>query len=138
MKLQAKHLIAGAASALALLSGTVALADAAAGEHEYNKYCIACHGTDGRGDGPISRVLKVPVPDLTKISSRRGGDFPMLEVLMIIDGRTGIRGHGYPMPVWGDRFMAEEDADEDSHQREIVVRGRILSLAYFLESIQAK
>ena len=78
----------------------------------------------------------MPVADLTGISIRHGGEFPMLEVLMIIDGRTGIHGHGYPMPVWGDRFMAEQDEDEGSHQLELIVRGRILSLAYFLQSIQ--
>jgi hypothetical protein len=29
----------------------------------------------------------------------------MLQVIQIIDGRTGVRGHGSEMPVWGSRYQ---------------------------------
>ncbi len=55
---------------------------------------------------------------------------------MIIDGRTGVGPHGSDMPVWGDIFkMHEVDASAD-YGAETIVRGRILSLVKYLESIQ--
>ncbi|MCR8549815.1 cytochrome c [Salipiger sp. P9] len=120
---------------LALILPLSAQADQA-GEAEYLNHCAACHGVSGTGDGPLAEMMTVPVPDLTQISARNDGAFPMLAMIQVIDGRTGVRGHGYPMPVWGQRF--KDSAEEmGSYGSEIEVRGRILSLAYFLESIQA-
>ncbi|NNE81474.1 MAG: cytochrome c, partial [Silicimonas sp.] len=53
------------------------------------------------------------------------------------DGRQETRGHGYPMPVWGKRFeMQAESEGLGTYGSEAIVRGRILSIAYYLESIQ--
>jgi mono/diheme cytochrome c family protein len=123
---------------LALLGGLVAgthLSAQSAGEAEYMNYCAACHGQSGAGDGPIAGLMTVEVPDLTTISARNEGTFPMLEVIQVIDGRTGVRGHGYPMPVWGDRFGAE-NGDMGAFENEIMVRGRVLALATYLQSLQ--
>jgi hypothetical protein len=60
----------------------------------------------------------------------------MLEMIQVIDGRTGVRGHGYPMPVWGDRFDAEVGEEAGAYGGELVVRGRVLALATYLQSIQ--
>lgn len=105
-----------------------------AGQALYMENCATCHGTQGTGDGPLAELMTVPMPDLTQISAAHDGTFPMLETIMVIDGRTGIRGHGYPMPVWGDRFKAEVPTDD--HAAEIDARGRVLSLALYLQSIQ--
>lgn len=35
------------------------------GEELYERHCFACHGSNGRGDGPATEALVVPVPDLT-------------------------------------------------------------------------
>ena len=40
-------------------------ADVHSGKEMYLKYCASCHGLTGKGDGPVSRDLKVKVPDLT-------------------------------------------------------------------------
>lgn len=106
-----------------------------AGRIEYTNSCVACHGEDGKGDTPLAQILTVPVPDLTQISARHDGEFPMLDIIQIIDGRTGIRGHGYPMPIWGNRFK-EAMVDAGAYEAEIFVRGRVLSLATYLQSIQ--
>lgn len=119
---------------ISVLVPGLAIADAT-GQSEYMNACAACHGADARGDGPLAELMTVPVPALTGLSAANEGEFPMLDVIHSIDGRQGTRGHGYPMPVWGSRFKAEIGMPE-SLGNEVLVRGRILSIALYLESIQ--
>ncbi|TCP39264.1 c-type cytochrome [Rhodovulum marinum] len=120
--------------AAALAAGTAQAQDP--GPAEYMQACAACHGESGVGDGPLAELMTVPMPDLTQLSAANEGEFPMLAVIQIIDGRTGVRGHGYPMPVWGDRFKAEAVPSGGEYGAELMVRGRVLALAQYLESIQ--
>jgi hypothetical protein len=75
------------------------------GLEEYVQACASCHGIAGQGNGPLAEFMTVTVPDLTRISQENDGVFPMLQVIQIIDGRTGVRGHGSAMPVWGSRYQ---------------------------------
>src|SRR5689334_2078215 len=71
------------------------------GAELYRAYCASCHGTTGRGDGPVASSMKVEVPDLTRIAARQG-HFPTEQVRRIIGGRTTLPPHGSrDMPVWG-------------------------------------
>ena len=79
--------------------------------------------------------MTVEVPALTGLAAANDGTFPLLDVIQTIDGRQGTRGHGYPMPVWGTRFSKETETP-GPYGAEAVIRGRILSLAYYLESLQ--
>jgi mono/diheme cytochrome c family protein len=121
--------------ALAVYSGE-AQAQSAAGASEYVRACASCHGLTGHGDGPLAEYMTVAVPDVTQIAANNDGVFPMLEVIQVIDGRTGVRGHGSSMPVWGDRFEARAATEAGNYGAEIEVRGRILALATYLEAIQ--
>lgn len=124
-------------TALALvLTVGMAQAQSAAGAEEYVRACASCHGVAGHGDGPLAEYMTVTVPDLTQIAAGNDGVFPMLSVIQVIDGRTGVRGHGGMMPVWGDRFATPITAAAGAYAAEIEVRGRILALATHLESIQ--
>src|SRR6056297_711628 len=70
-------------------------------------------------------------------AAENDGVFPMLEVIQIIDGRTGVRGHGgEDMPVWGAVYKAPLAGEIGDYAAETIIRGRILSLALYLESIQ--
>src|SRR6056297_2702576 len=91
---------------LGLVLVTAAHADDA-GKQEYMDACASCHGESGAGDGPLAELMTVEVPDLTKIAARNDGAFPFQQIFMVVDGRSGVRGHGYPMPVWGARYRAE-------------------------------
>ncbi len=74
----------------------------------YTQYCVSCHGTEGKGDGPAASALKVRPPDLTTISQRNHG-FPQEKVMDQINGEKFVVGHGFrEMPVWGKRFQETE------------------------------
>ncbi|CUH66661.1 hypothetical protein TG4357_02548 [Thalassovita gelatinovora] len=125
-----------AAAVIAALLGGSALAEGMEdpGNTTYVQYCAACHGEFGIGNGAIAELLTTEVPDLTKLSASNDGVFPMLQVIHIIDGRTGVRAHGGPMPVFGALFA--DDADMGPYGGPVYTRGKILSLAYYLESLQ--
>jgi len=129
------------ASALGILliawpahSQDVTVADV--GRGFFQQYCSGCHGPEGKGDSPFAAYLKVPPPDLTMISKRRGGTFPETEVAEIIEGRRVLAGHGSrEMPSWGLRFG--ETAPE-SPAKQASARGQVVVLVAYLRSIQQK
>lgn len=126
-----------AATAIALAGAFSANAqEPDVGKRLYDDFCVACHGEMGRGAGELTGLLTVEVPDLTKLSARNDGNFPMLNVIHIIDGRNGVRAHGGPMPVFGSMFSATEVLEGAGYGSVIETRGRLMSLALYLESIQ--
>lgn len=98
----------------------------------YADSCAACHGATGHGDGDMSGVMTIKAPDITKLSAQNDGAFPMLKVIHIIDGRSGMRAHGGQMPVFGRVFSA----GTEGYEGVLETRGRVLSLAMYLETIQ--
>jgi mono/diheme cytochrome c family protein len=113
--------------------------DAGIGESIYNQYCATCHGADGGGGGPLTELMLEKPADLRLLAANNEaspGEFPMLRVIHIIDGRTGVRAHGGSMPTYGDVFTAEAEATRERMGAVLETRGRILSLAMYLETIQ--
>jgi mono/diheme cytochrome c family protein len=96
----------------------------------YKAYCAACHGPEAKGNGPVASTLKVPPADLTRISARNGGAFPLMRIERIISGEEERRGHG-AMPAWGPVF-SEVGRDQD------LGRVRIDNLARYLRNLQSK
>lgn len=85
-------------------------AESNSGKQMYLQYCGSCHGKDGKGDGTVSRDLKVRVPDLTGLAKKNKGVYPLDDVMATIDGRRSVRGHGdRNMPVWGESFHSESE-----------------------------
>lgn len=107
------------------------LIDSLVGRDSFELYCASCHGSGGRGDGPVARELRTRPADLTALARRNDGAFPGEAVRGFIIG-TGraVPAHGTTeMPIWGSLFRAfESDAR---------VRERIANLASYIESIQA-
>lgn len=122
----------------AILAATTltAMAQEDPGETEYMVACAGCHGESGMGNGPFAEYLNLEVPGLTGLAAANEGEFPFLDTLMVVDGRTGVRGHGGPMPVWGDRYEASALDQVGVYGAELIVRGRLLSLVQYIESIQ--
>ena len=99
----------------------------------YQAYCAVCHGTFGKGDGPMGKVLKTAPPDLTRIAARNGSKFPSSKIQKIILGEDATASsHGTrAMPIWGPIF-SQVAWDMD------LGRVRVDNLARYLESIQSK
>ena len=123
---------------LACITGFAASADET-GEQEYMNSCASCHGVDGKSAGPVASALSINIPKpLTGLSAANDGEFPMLEVIQIIDGRSGVRAHGTGCKHarLGAVYKAPLVGEVGAYGTEIAVRGRILSLALYLELIQ--
>lgn len=102
------------------------------GADQYRMYCASCHGTTGRGDGPIAASLRPPPADLTLIAARNGGQYPEELVYQIIDGRKPMKGHGRSeMPAWGDAFS--RSGDDASEER---IKMRIDALVKWVATLQ--
>jgi mono/diheme cytochrome c family protein len=78
------------------------------GEQLFRSYCAACHGANGKGNGPVASALKTPPADLTLIAKRNGGKFPLDSVTRYVtNGDSSVPAHGSKdMPVWGPNFVA--------------------------------
>lgn len=138
-----KHAAAGSAllSALLLAGAQVASAEEPGGEFargkaEYVAACAACHGEAADGNGPIASMFNVRVPDLRKLSAANDGEFPFLKIFHIIDGRTAIRAHGNPMPVFGNRYATEAEEHGSLFGSETLARARVTELVLYLQSLQ--
>jgi mono/diheme cytochrome c family protein len=104
------------------------------GAYAYRTYCASCHGTDGKGEGPLAESLRFRPPDLTLIAKRHGGSYPTEKIHRIVDGRDPLAGHGGPdMPIWGDAFR-NADTGYDNAQ----VDQKIRSVVEFVRTLQAK
>lgn len=105
------------------------------GKEAFGQYCATCHGMDAKGAGPMTELLIEKPSDLTLLTKENDGEFPMLGVIHVIDGRTGVRGHGGSMPVYGAVFDSEASG-LGPYGAPLYTRGKILSIAYYLESLQ--
>jgi mono/diheme cytochrome c family protein len=131
--------VVGLTVGLALLaSATPALAADATGQERalYLKYCGACHGPHGKGDGIAGTFMRPKPIDLTQIAKQNGGEFPFERTMQVIDGRRTVRAHGdADMPVWGE-VLSEQTAG--SAQRRGVVNGTLTMITDYIRSIQEK
>lgn len=111
------------------------------GEREYVNRCAVCHGGGGKGDGPLSGLLKKPVSDLTKIQKNNTGVFPFDRLYGVIDGREAVAAHGpREMPVWGSENAVDLATGFRVNPKEMesYVRGRIIALIGYIYTLQAK
>ena len=100
----------------------------------FRNSCAACHGLDGRGNGPASKALKRGVPDLTRLSQRNDGAFPAIHVrtTIMFGGDDLLPAHGSKeMPIWGPIFHEIEFDQDLGHVR-------LENVTRYLESMQRK
>jgi mono/diheme cytochrome c family protein len=99
----------------------------------FHAHCAACHGPDGKGNGPVGAALKIKPADLTVLAKNNGGKFPTQRIQKFISGDDpSLLSHGTrEMPVWGPIFhQIEEDQDFGNV--------RLQNLIKYLEAIQQK
>lgn len=103
-----------------------------AGRDTFFQFCAPCHGPDGKGGGPVAMSLLAKPPDLTQVSKRYGGKFPLdtLEQMLTLVTRLQASAHGSEqMPIWGRMFRALDTTPA-------LVNARVANLLAYLESIQ--
>lgn len=131
-----KPLLILLAAAMPLMAIGARAADyvAMSGQELYSRFCASCHGISGRGDGPVSKSIRVEVPDLTLVSRRAGGKYPRPRIVQIIDGRHIIGAHGTrTMPVWGEDLSRLEIGNPDAERASRIV---IEKLADYVSLLQ--
>jgi mono/diheme cytochrome c family protein len=99
----------------------------------YHAHCGACHGPEGKGNGPAAAALNTKPADLTSLAKNNGGEFPTQRIQKFISGDDpSLLSHGSrEMPVWGPIFhQIEEDQDFGNV--------RLQNLIKYLETIQQK
>lgn len=141
MKVVARKPMAAAVTGLLFIAGSLSTALAeedptiAAGKQRFLESCAVCHGEDGKGRGIAAGHLKQKPADLTQLTKNNNGHFPAMKMYQTIDGRGSPGVHGSrEMPIWGAEFRG--GSTTAAGMTEAVVRGRILELIVFLESIQ--
>ncbi len=99
----------------------------------YTNYCAPCHGTDGKGHGPVAASLRSQPSDLTEIQKNNHGKFPDAHVAAILQFGVDVPAHGSSlMPVWGPILGSMNRANVQDKQL------RISNLTRYLQSIQAQ
>jgi mono/diheme cytochrome c family protein len=129
--------IVAAIFALVLATGPAHAGPAdGAGATLYRRYCGACHGREGKGDGFVVPALNQQPTDLTQLAKENKGTFPFERTVRAIDGTATVRAHGVSeMPVWGEVFSERSEWPVERH---IDARGTIILIAEYLRSIQAR
>jgi mono/diheme cytochrome c family protein len=129
-----------AAAAFAAAAGLAepAAADPLAGEEAFRDFCAGCHGETARGDGPMTEILTVAVPDLTGLAARNGGSFPWHAALRAIEAGGGVAAHGGPMPVFGALFDDDRVLAEAPDGSLVETSARIAAILEWLASVQAE
>ena len=95
----------------------------------FRAYCSVCHGLDGRGGGPAADALKKRPADLTQLSRKNGGKYPIYKVANVIHGDGSHGAHGSrDMPMWGTVFQTLGDGG--------TVKLRIDNLTDYIQFLQ--
>ena len=99
----------------------------------FRAHCAACHGADGKGNGPVAAALKTKPTNLTVLAKNNGGTFPAERVQKFISAdEPPLSSHGSrEMPVWGPIFHQIEDDRDFGNVR-------LQNLTKYLETIQQK
>jgi mono/diheme cytochrome c family protein len=103
------------------------------GQEEFQRYCALCHGSDGRGTGPLTDAdaMKKSAADLTQIAKNNGGVFPFSKVADTIRDGGGVAGHSPSrMLAWGKIFGAESDP--------VKAKAIIMEVTRYVEGLQEK
>jgi len=107
------------------------------GAQLYGDYCAACHGADARGSGPVASGVGVPVPDLTTLSARNGGVFPLVRVMSKVDGYARGESPGRAvMPELGHLLDGPLVRVDTGDGRMTPTPAKLIAIAEYIEGVQ--
>ncbi|MEM7522134.1 MAG: cytochrome c [Pseudomonadota bacterium] len=107
--------------------------DPAFGKLLFAQNCAACHGKDGRGNGPAAAALSKKPSNLRELAAQNGGVFDQEDVMSAIFASPSRKAGN--MPAFGDGdlgllIIVEHDGLGTP------IPADLLALATYLESIQ--
>jgi len=107
---------------------------ASSGQEMYSQYCAACHGTEGRGNGPAAKGLKAHPTNLSMLAATNGGKFPANTVVTVLRYGAEVPEHNSKeMPVWGPVFRSMHSSNPTSEELQ-----RISNLTRYLDTLQVR
>ncbi|MEL7259096.1 MAG: c-type cytochrome, partial [Pseudomonadota bacterium] len=117
---------------LATSAGTAMAQDANVkdGRDLFLYFCAECHGKDAASVGPMAEMLAIEPPDLTVLSERNAGEFPVEFVATQVDGRKPTEVHSF-MPVFGSSL------DTDQHVAIALPSGQPMLVSRHLADLMA-
>ena len=102
----------------------------AAGRAAFEANCAGCHGTDAQG-------AFAGVPDLTRLASRAGGQFPMALVLRRVDGYArGLNERPSDMPEMGHLLEGRLVRVDLGDGRTTMTPAALAAIAGYLREVQ--
>lgn len=108
------------------------------GAEDFAGYCASCHGSAGKGDGPMATTLQGAPADLTQLAAGNDGKFPMTRVMSKIWGYArapdGTVMPGFAPLLEDDRVVLFDSGDGIATPTPL----RLVQLAEYLASIQAR
>jgi mono/diheme cytochrome c family protein len=102
----------------------------------YLRYCSACHGNLGEGDGIVAPYMTPRPTNLLQIMKKHDNTFPFQGTMKQLDGTDNVRAHGAPeAPVWGEVWK-EMPGMTPEHRAE--TRGKVVMITEYISSIQER
>ncbi|SEM98913.1 Cytochrome c, mono-and diheme variants [Gemmobacter aquatilis] len=110
--------------------------DVPSGAEDFASFCAACHGEGGKGDGSVAETLEKRPADLTRLSQKNHGKFPMTRVMSKIWGYAKAPD-GTVMPQFAplldhDQIVLFDSGDGIATPTPL----RLVQLAEYLKTIQ--
>lgn len=109
---------------------------AASGHQDFLELCAPCHGVSGSGDGELASGLAHPPADLTHISARHKGDFPMAYVMSKIWGYEKGKAPAALMPKFAPLMEGPTVLVDTGDGIQTPTPLRLVEIANYLETIQ--
>jgi hypothetical protein len=87
-------------------------------------------------------LAKKDPADLTTLTRKNNGVFPIQRVYEVIDGRQALQAHGpRDMPIWGLDYQAQAASSfylDVPYDPEVYVRSRVLALVEYINRLQQR
>jgi mono/diheme cytochrome c family protein len=101
--------IVGAGAIIACAFAPARAADMAAAKQNYRTFCASCHGSGGKGDGPVAATLATHPAHFSDCAMmNKMSDDSMFNV---IKNGGGATARSKDMPAWGSGFEDSEIHD---------------------------
>ncbi len=84
----------------------------------------------------MASVLILQPTDLTALTNKNDGTFPLARVVMRIDGRDPLVSHGSPMPLFGQFFEGSNIALRAPSGQPILTSQPVADLVAYIAGLQ--